>query len=306
MVDLKELEHSIFARNPASAAPACILVLGAPRTGSTFLYQALVSAFRLPFIDNLTNQYFSETPVVGLMLGAALRGGEAISFKSQYGKVDGLVQPSEGSRIMAHWFGGGHPSQLTSSRILDGREPHMRATFAAAHAMLGGAVAVKNAWNCFRTEYLASALPESNFIWIRRDIRAAAKSDLLARYMVQGDPRAWNSATPANVDALRLRPPHEQVVENQLEFSQAILKTGKRLPADRFVELWYEDLIADPNAALLALGERLSLLRGRETFLRGDYSSGDEDRSPLGSDDALAIDRYVASNIARLEHCLWS
>lgn len=287
-----DAERSILERVPAGAGAPALFILGSPRTGSTFLYQALCSTFMLPYIDNLTNRAFATTPIVGLLLGWTLRSKEPMAFTSSYGKVEGLAQPSEGSALMAHWFGGAHPSQVESARILPGREAHLRDTLAAVHFFLDAPLAIKNAWNCFRVDAIAAALPDAAFVWIRRDIRAAAKSDLAARYSVQKDPRAWNSATPANVDELRKRPPAEQVVENQFEFGRAIASSFAALPPGRRVTLWYEDLLEDPRVQIARIGEALSLLKGRRAATAQPMARR-EGPAALSPQEAAAVDRYV-------------
>lgn len=297
--DLSVLEAQLLERGPLAATAPAIFILGSPRTGSTFLYQLMVNAFKLPFIDNLTNDFFPETPIVGLVLGAALRKDEPVSLVSRFGKVSGLLQPSEGSRVMIHWFGGGHPSQLVSKRILPGREEHLRATLLGCDAMLGGPLMIKNAWNCFRAAWIADTFPSAAFVWIRRDIREAAKSDLLARYLVQGDATKWNSATPANFEVLAMRPPAEQVVENQFEFGEAVAATRDSVASGRFVEVWYEDLLADPYRELTRIATSLSLLCGRALKAWGERTGTKEPAEALGAGEAQAIDAYVARQIKR-------
>jgi hypothetical protein len=238
----------------------CVFILGAPRTGSTFLYQALVSCFRLPYIANLTNDHWAQRPLVGLALQKALSGRENVGFRSAYGKVSGPLAPSEGSAVMRHWFGGGHPSQLVSTEAVRGRESELVRTLQGAWTLYGRPLVVKNAWNCFRIAWLARALPRAAFVWVRRDIAAAARSDLLARYAVHGDASRWNSATPANVEDIRKLPPAHQVVENQYEFTRAIDSALAALDPHRHARLWYEDLCAAPAAALQALGARMTAL----------------------------------------------
>src|SRR5262249_7932126 len=109
---------------------------------------------------------------------------------------------------------------------------------------------IKNAWNCFRIPALARLLPAARFLWVRRDIGTAAKSDLHARYSTKGSPVIWNSATPHNVESLRARPYWEQVVENQFEFNAAMHRDLNAHAKERFLEVWYEDLCADPSFTL--------------------------------------------------------
>lgn len=290
-VDL--LETLSVACRKAAAEP--IFIVGAPRTGSTIFYQSLISAFDLPFFDNLTNDRFPAAPIVGLWLQAGHPNREGTASTSRFGKVEGLWQPSEASGVMANWFGGGHPSELVSSGILPGREPHFLSTVAAAQRLCHRPLTIKNAWNCFRIGYLSAALPASSFIWIRRDIVAGANSDLVARHTVHGDPRVWNSATPRNVDDLRELPPWQQVVENQAEFSRAIGEAGSRLEAKRFTEVWYEDFCADPRGTMARLGKECLSLQDLEPDFSGIPRVDQPNWKDLGRpcEDAELIEGFV-------------
>lgn len=299
--EAKRREAELFAQAQGLTPEGPVFILGAPRTGSTFLYQALCAAFELPFISNETNRDFAETPIVGLERQQRQQPWGHLSERSRFGKVDGDLQPSEGSAVMMRWFGGGHPSEIVSAAFLDGALDHMAGTIRAAHALAGAPLVIKNAWNCFRIPAISAGLPNAAFVWIRRDLIAAAQSDLAARYKVQGDPAIWNSATPRNVDDLRRRPHWEQVVENQVAFNRAIREARSRLPAGRFTELWYEDLRADLQGALAHLSDALDALRGRSP--RRLLTVLDSETAPaLPGDDARRLRDYVEANRARFQH----
>lgn len=272
--------------------PRPIFILGAPRTGSTFFYQMLVAAFRLAYFSNVVNEYFAESPLVGLWLQSSGATRPAIRFHSAYGKSSGLFQPSEASAIMRHWFGGGHPSQSVSTRILPGREQHMLDMLSAAERLAGKPIVIKNAWNCFRIEYLSETIPGATFIWIRRDIRAAACSDLAARYAVHGNPNAWNSATPSRLEELKKRTYVEQVLENQYEFNCAIEQGLNSLPSGRRGSIWYEDLCRAPIPELEKLASSLPVLGQMEAF---DFAvSAEKDSSSrLSEADQDGIENYA-------------
>jgi len=238
----EELEKVLFDAVSGSISPKTIFIVGAPRTGSTILYQLMISSFGLPFFSNITNELYSKTPIIGL----AVQHGLSIGIKTEnaYGKTVGEFQPSEGSAILSEWFGGGHPSQDKSFEIINGREHHFKQTLATVeHLYSGVPLIIKNPWNCFRISYLAKALPEAKFIWIRRDIVAASVSDLNARISTKESPYAWNSATPSNVNELKKLLPSEQVLENQYEFNEAINASLSELDPSRKMEVWYEDLV---------------------------------------------------------------
>lgn len=299
--DYLRAEEQILSLIGGDAAPlGPIFILGSPRTGSTFLYQAMAAAFELPYITNLTNDCFADVPIVGLSIQAAWPQHELLSAESRYGKTRGPFQPSEGSAVMRRWFGGGHPSELVSSEILPGQTEHMQATVGATTRLFGRPLLTKNAWNCFRIAALARILPTAAFIWIRRSIEASATSDLNARYVVQGDPQVWNSATPRNVDDLRELPYWEQVVENQVAFARAIKEGFAKLPARQTATIWYEDLCATPTAALDQLANQLAALDGFKAKRVLPVRGIDEKYSALQSGDREKIAAYIALQGQRL------
>lgn len=247
-MNLPELEELFFNLSTQISEPAPVFIVGSPRTGSTPLYQAVASAFSLPYISNFVNDQFAQFPIVGFALQRGVQ--TEIEWKNEFGKTKGEFQLSEGSAVISRWFGGGHPSQLVSREIIKGQEAHLKQTMAAVEFLYNKPLVIKNPWNCFRIETLAKELEKARFIWIRRDIAMAAKSDLEARYITKGTPYSWNSATPANVEQLmRLEPP-AQVVENQFEFNKALKEDMTSFAQSRYLEIWYEDFVTDPRETL--------------------------------------------------------
>jgi hypothetical protein len=253
-----ELEQILFEASSSIIAPKTIFIVGAPRTGSTLLFQVMASSFSLPFLSNLTNTFYPKNPIIGLAIQHGLQFN--VKTKSSYGKTIGGLQPSEGSAVLSEWFGGGHPSQDKSFEIKGNQEYHFIKTLATAEDLYNGApLLIKNAWNCFRISYLAKALPEAKFIWIRRDILDAAESDLEARYTTKQSPYEWNSATPSNFDELKPLPPCEQVIENQYEFNKAIKASLSEVNPNQKLEVWYENLILDTQNERNRISEFLGI-----------------------------------------------
>jgi len=306
---LAGLEGAVFAHlgAQATAAAPAVFILGAPRTGSSYLYQLIVHAWRPPFLDNRCNEVFPATPVLGLLSQLARGASLQVRFESRYGKTTGEDQPSEASAVMRRWFGGGHPSQRVSRTTLPGKLTHLQRTLDAIARLFNCPLLIKNAWNCFRVEHLARELHEAAFIWIRRDIRDAAASDLAARIAVHGDACAWNSATPSNFAALRRLPPWAQVVENQVEFNRAIGGALAMFAPTRHVTVWYEDVRRNPEAELDRIARAVAAFRAR---LRRPVpaSSVREPTSLAGAPEAMrsSIDEYVRQHAQRLAGCLYA
>jgi hypothetical protein len=296
MPHIASAEETLLQTFGGDEAAACaIFILGAPRTGSTVLYQAMVGGFGLPYISNFTNDFFPTAPAVGLAIQNGLQID--IGFESSFGKTIGAFQPSEGSAVMTNWFGGGHPSQVVSTGILDGREPHFLRTLVTTEAICGAPLLIKNAWHCFRVAYLARRLSRARFIWIRRDIRTAALSDLEARYITKkGDAGAWNSATPANAEELRQLPPVAQVVENQFEFNTAVAMALHRCAKDRWIGIWYEDLIAKPDETLNKISSLIGMPARPTT---GAIDKLERSKRSLRDDEITGVHDYVAGRAAK-------
>jgi Sulfotransferase family len=248
----KEIEHKYFEQYSSPDASKPVFIIASPRTGSTIFYQALIHFFNLPYISNLTEKYFHKTPIVGFVLQNDF--AIDVGWDNSYGKIKGLFSPSEGSFVVANWFGGGHPSQVVSAKLLQGQRKHFLSTMAAVEGFAGRPLLLKNAWNCFRLESLHKHLSGARFIWLRRDIAAASISDLRARLDTKGSLHEWNSATPANYAELTKKEPYKQVVENQFEFNKAISSFVYEIAPHKCLEVWYEDFISDPESEMLRVG----------------------------------------------------
>jgi hypothetical protein len=292
------LEQLLLDQVPQSYLPNPIFILGSPRTGSTFLYQVMADIFELPFISNLTNTYFAENPIVGLALQRSM--DVRMKYQSNFGKIQGELQPSEGSAVITRWFGGNQPSQTESTHIIDGQEEHFLETLAAVEWLYSEhPLLIKNAWNCFRVPYLSGVLKNARFVWIRRDIAATAESDLEARYITKGSAAlTWNSATPSNWRQLQQLPAYQQVVENQFEFNKAIKNSLMEYAKGRYIEVWYEDLVRAPAEELRKVGDFLQL-KQKKALAQGCVNEGMQPQ--IFHEEVLGVHDYLKDNNDRFK-----
>ena len=294
------LEDKLFENIKAEKEPNTVFILSAPRTGSTYLYQLIAKTFNLPYFSNATNEIYPLNPIIGLIIQSKIN--ISISLSNKFGKTKGIFQPSEGSYILSNWFGGGHPSQIVSNKILKGKDKHFIATLAASEIIFNGApLIIKNPWNCFRISSIRELLPKAKFIWLKRDIRKSAASDLKSRYITKGNPNEWNSATPSNVKKLKLLPPVHQVIENQFEFNRSIGTNLKNIPKENWITLWYEDILKERNIELKKIS----------SFLNRDYKSTTNEnkirkkKEVVGNKDEEEINKYVNTHSKRLKENLY-
>ena len=125
-----------------------ILILGAPRTGSTLLYQIIVNHFDVWYPANDGTFHKAEKPV---------------SYDSYKGKTKQPYEPNEGSQILSRWFGEEEEVQRKTemTTILDYHKPWV----------------IKNIWNVWRVDEWVKYYPDVQFVWIRRNRHDAAESD---------------------------------------------------------------------------------------------------------------------------------
>ena len=295
MNNLCEIEQSLFNEFDRNSNSKIVFILASPRTGSTPLYEAIVKSISFPYISNLTNIYYPNHPIIGLAIQHGIKA--TFNLKSNFGKTDHIFCVSEGSGPLTNWFGGGHPSQIVSKSVIKNKEDHLRKTVNSIYSLYGQPLVVKNAWNCFRVADLARVFPEAKFLWLRRDIADAAKSDLEARYVTKDDPNKWNSATPWNFEELLKKPHAQQVVENQYEFNIAIKNQLELLSNDSWNEIFYEDFIKNPNQIMANICAFLKCSTESSYDLIDLIRTEKLDLSSRDSDD---IDLYIHENAERL------
>jgi hypothetical protein len=292
--NLCKIEKNLFDEFDRNTNPKIVFIVASPRTGSTPLYEAVVKSTSFPYISNLTNTFYPNHPIIGLAIQHGIKA--TFNLKSNFGKTDDIFCVSEASGPFSNWFGGGHPSQVVSKSVIENKETHFKKTVNSIYNLYGLPLVVKNPWNCFRITDLSRVLPEAKFIWLKRDIADASKSDLEARYITKDDPNEWNSATPSNFKELLKKPHTQQVVENQYEFNIAIKNQLKLLSNDSWTEVFYEDFIKDPTNIMADVCSFLKCSTNPNNDLLDKIKTKDADLSIKDIED---IDSYIHDNSKR-------
>ncbi len=240
-----ELRKSVPHEVPLSHPP--VFIVGAPRSGSTLLYQLLVVRFDVAYLSNLHCRLPGAPALVERMAGRRLEPPAA--FSSDHGRTDGLAAPSECGPYWYRFF-----RRSPQYVPLEDADPDalrdLRASVRALGDAAGRPVVFKNLLNSLRLEPLGAAFPEAIFLVVQRDLADNVASILAARRSVLGDEAAWWSAEPPDVDLLRGQPPEAQAAGQVRGIHALIDSARQRLGADRFLDIAYEHLCADTHAAL--------------------------------------------------------
>jgi hypothetical protein len=267
-----------------------LLIVGAPRSGSTLLYQVVVERFDVAYISNRHCRWHGAPSLVERRVRGA---GHTATYSSYLGVESGATAPSECGGYWYRFFprsphyvplGAADPDKLSG----------LRRSVARFGAEAGRPIVFKNLYCSLRLEPIAAALPEALFLVIERDLLDNARSLLASRMRRSGGYAEWWSAEPPGIERLRDLPPERQVVEQVRGIAAAIASAREGIGADRFLNLRYESLCEDPVATTAAIDE-FCALHGKHLKVRGEIPAR-FDRAPGAAiDDELesALARYV-------------
>jgi Sulfotransferase family len=246
-----------------------LFVVGAPRSGSTLLYQLLTDRFDVGYLANGHARRPGAPSLVERRSGLVRsRDGDLGDYGSAFGGTTGELGPSECGPCWYRFFPR-RPHYVSADDFPVASRRELRAAVGAFVEACGRPVVYKNLFNTVRMEAIAAALPEALFVAIHRDLEANARSLLAARLRVTGSYDAWWSVEPPEIERLEQLPAHEQVVEQVRALDALVTQAETSIGPERVLHLAYEDLCAGPRAEL----ERVAAFaagHGCELGKRGD------------------------------------
>lgn len=232
-----------------------VFVVGAPRSGTTLLYQALLQRFRFVYFSNLGAAFYrAPTFAQALERLPPFSSGAGTAFESRFGRTRGWRGPHEAARFWYRWFPSGEDVYVapgaTPRETLDGLRREV-----AGMIRVGGAPALfKNTFNSMRIAPLCEAFPEASFLVCSRDIVDVATSILRARVAETGRKDGWWSVPPREFPRIRHHPYWRQVVEQAHFVCNQIAADRERFGEERFLEVRYEALCDAPRDQLDRVG----------------------------------------------------
>ncbi len=234
---------------------APIFVLGAPRSGTTLLYQLLVEGLDVGYLANAhAAQPNDVARVEREQRPRAARGGS--DFESSHGATSEPWGPSEAGEYWYRFFAR-EEHQVDHAAPEDRTVVELRAAVRAFADACGVPVVFKNTINSLRVPALAAALPEARFVLIERDLADNARSLLVGRSR-RGDLDAWWSARPAGAAEHAGDAPAEQVVWQARRVHDVARDALADLDPSRSMHVTYDELCADPRGLLDCIAEWLA------------------------------------------------
>jgi hypothetical protein len=250
-----EIAEARRIRSARSSMLPLVLIVGAPRAGTTLVYQALARYLPVTYFTNLS-ALFPRAPLTASRLFQPRSRREHVSFHSYYGNTSGLAGPNDGFHVWNRWLGTDRyraPETLVEDAIAG-----MRQFFAAWTETFGRPLLNKNNRNADCVALLGRILPEAFFVVVRRDPVYVAQSLLIARQHIQGDKRRkWGLRSLDQEVAADPLGYVDSVCQQIVEIERKLGEDRRTLPAARFIDVQYEQFCENPADPIAEISNRI-------------------------------------------------
>jgi hypothetical protein len=208
-----------------------VVILSAPRAGSTLLFETLAQAAGLYTIGGESHQLIESI--------AALRPGRGVVSSNRLTRRDATTAiVAELRRRFANRL-----------QDRDGQPPES-----------GSAVRLleKTPKNALRVPFLLEVFPDAQFVFLHREPRANLSSMMQAwrakgwvTYRgLPGWPGPWSLLLPPGYERLQGKPLEDVVAFQWRVANETILDDLEAIPRERWTSVRYEDLVANPKAEI--------------------------------------------------------
>ena len=270
-----------------------LFIIGAPRSGSTLLFQMLVNRFKFGYMTNLHCAFYGSPAIVQFVLNLLGIEPPPSPYTSNRGYTPGLLSPSECGNDWYKWFRK-KPEYISYDEIdIDYLKAKMRKSLILLERTFNKPLLFKNLHNSVRLIPLGLAVPEAKFIVVKRKVIWNAQSLLLVRKKTFGSKSHWFSVEPKGVEELLKLEPESQVVLQIKKIYEHINDAVKILGAGRFITVYYENFRIEPESTLLEIKNFAGCdLEDKETIIPA-FKKNDEQKLP--DDEFMKIKKQVVS-----------
>jgi len=225
-----------------------IFIIGAPRSGSTLLYQTLINTYKFGYLTNLHSQFYGCPYLLQALFGRWIPETHS-PYRSLHGKVEGLLSPSECGEFWYRWFRR-HPQYVPIEDVDMQRLRSLRRVLIGLTDAFSLPMLFKNLLCALRLQPLSSLLPEARFIFIQRNPLWMAQSLLLGREQIYQKKSIWWSMEPPDIQNLLRLAPEEQVVRQVDSIHRLIQRESRLIGEKRFLKIQYENFCLDVHGTM--------------------------------------------------------
>lgn len=228
-----------------------IFIVGAPRSGSTILYQYLTHYLDFLYPDNLAC-HFHQHFFSGFWLSHLFyKNRPHHSFSSQHGRTyhEGMHAPGEAAGYWYRWFPRDRDF-VEADELSSDTQQKLRQSIFQISAYCQKPIVFKNLNNGQRLRALQQIFPKARIILIKRNALDNATSILKARKKDGILAHHWWSVRPKNFEELLLKEEEEMVKSQIYLIEKEILESLLLFPKNQVLTVEYEDFCHHPQKLL--------------------------------------------------------
>ncbi len=234
---------------------APVFIVGAPRTGSTVLFQLLSCYTRVTYISNLMAMFPRYMAIIHRLTKYRIDNNKEVK-ESNYGIISGLHAPNEASKIFDFWINMNSSAQAKSS---------VKTTVYRITRQSNCPLLVKSMGVSVKLSALKEYFPNAKIVFIKRNALYTAQSILKARLDINGDANAWWSIKPLGYESVLSMPPPYQVLWQVQNINQQIERALRETKLTH-VAIDYQQLCINPLATVATICDKLGIERRKNFF----------------------------------------
>jgi len=251
---LTPLEKHLRGKNDSNSLKSNfspVFIVGAPRTGSTFIYQSITNSLGVFYIDNLMDVLYRNVLLGAYLSTRLFKNKPHNCFKSFYGNTFkyGMHAPSECGDFWYQWLPRGQYF-AGEEAMNEEQKKTLRDTVYSILNKYDKPFVFKNLSNSLRLRMLSEVFPEAKVIFVKRDPLSTALSILRARrkFKVRND-ELW-SIKPPNYKYIESLNEYEMIVKQIYSIEKQIFEDKELFSDKNFMNIHFESFCKDPKKAM--------------------------------------------------------
>ncbi len=227
-----------------------IFIIGAPRSGTSLLYELMITKYYFAYISNAAHRFF-KTPLAATRLFRSQIKNWQGDFSSRFGHIDGWGAPNEGGWVWQRWLDDG--PWTDGSCVSENSVDALRRLASGISQSLDAPFLNKNVMHSNRLMLMDQVWPDALFIEVRRDTLDNARSILRAERQSGGPEKHhddWWSVRPRLATQYAGRADTLRAIAQVEGVAQDIAQDIEVVGTDRLLSIDYSELCAEPRQTL--------------------------------------------------------
>ena len=249
-----------FKFNKISSEKRPVFIVGAPRSGTTLIYQSLISSFDVEYPTNFIAKFWGN-PVFGYTLQQELYKSTREDFISAFNSYHGysensILEPHEFGYFWSRWFND------STSHYTDVDTEVSEELINIIHNLLDISKKdwlFKNLTLGLKIPLIKKLFPNALFIYVKRDCKFIAQSLYKGRIDRFGNDTTWWSLEPKEINDIKKLQPKEQVVAQIHYITKQIEDDLEKLSDKNYIVIEYNDFLNNSEKELNNIGNFLNL-----------------------------------------------